>query len=135
MSTPYCKHLRILASFALTLLIQPSYAHNQSPAVIRKSMVKVYAAFNDAPLPKNLINGKAVQTSSGKAQLFDVIKDGQKLGYSYQIEINEEVYTVGISTVEKKIIAVVKAGSTVPESEWGDLSFLKALKENALGTK
>ncbi len=123
----------VVASFAL--LCDPSFAHNQSPATIRRAMEKAFKAF-DVAAPSNVLRGtRTVRASGTTAQVFDVKKDGKLAGVVAQLEFREQTHVVAFDAAGGKVKTVIRDGSALDEEEWKELPFIAPLTKELFETK
>ena len=87
-------------------------------------------------MPSNVFKGqKTVKVAGGTAQVFEARKDGKIVGQVAQIEFQEETYAIAVNSATKQVSGVVRAGSTLEESEWKALPFVESVRQALAGTE
>ena len=125
----------VFGMFLILATSAPSFAHNQSPSTIRRSMEKAYKTL-DAAVPGNVLKGQRTQKVAGAtAQIFDAKKGSEIVGYVAQLEYQEQLYVVALDKNARGVKSVVRDGSLVEEAEWRDLPFVDALNGSLFGSK
>jgi len=116
-----------LAALLLMGLGTQAWAHNQSPATIKRAMEKSFKIL-DAEMPKNFFKGqKQIRAAGTEVQIFVAKKEKETVGVVAQLEVAEKTNVIAYSD-KGEVLAVLVDGGSIEETSWATLPYVKEIR-------